>query len=257
MNPCPPFTARVTRQALRVYEASVTSRGWSIAQKAELYAAASVAWDGQRGQAERLAAFSRIYGELRGYWQVFRNARSHWPVERAFAELEAVGRADGLAGAALSDLVHDAKLRRAVASAVERILPIKTNPSGGHSAMAVSKFLHFRAPHLFPIYDRAVIELEVIRALRPAWKAIEPFEEFASVRDDQARQYLRYVHWLATLMQPHADQVMVVFADWFGRCCATDARHSDSHCWRHLQATAAEMILIGQVRGVGNSGTRE
>lgn len=247
-NPCPPFTAARARQALKVYGASVRSRGWSIAQKAELYAAADIAWDDERGRTERRAAFERIYAELRGYWQVFRNAKNHWSVERAFDELDAAGRLDGGNGASLSDVVHDAAVRHAVAEAAGRILPIKTNPSGGHSAMAVSKFLHFRAPQLFPIYDRAVIELEVICALRPAWNAIVPHAEFAAVTDPQARQYLRYVQWLASLMQPHGDQVMTAFADWFRRFASDKASDRQPDDYRGYQATAAEMILIGQVR---------
>ncbi len=242
------FTASEAPHALQAYGGALQSRGWSLERKLHLYAAANVAWAEGGDGGQRLSAFGVIYNELRGYWQVFRNARSHWSHRQAFTRLsEMRQQAKPHLVKSLSLVPHDAELRQCVCHTVMSALPVKVNPSGGHSAMAVSKFLHFTWPTMFPIYDRAVIEQKVIRVFRSEWNAIKLNPIFEDVADPHALAYLKYLQWLAQLMAPHRKQVMRAFADWL-KPHAQQVQRSLTGTICTYEATAAEMIIIGAMR---------
>src|SRR5262249_50464480 len=53
-------------------------RAWLMSHKLELYNCGKVAFANEETSEKQQAAFATIYDSLRGYWQVFRNAKSSW-----------------------------------------------------------------------------------------------------------------------------------------------------------------------------------
>ncbi len=147
----------------RIYAArGPGARGWSVEERIDLLVKGERAFDGTGSFEE----FEGLYRQLRGGWQVFRNAVEHWSAEESFRRLMSLD--PGVKRLALSSLAeaHWPGIYRAV----HQMQGIKRNSTGEPSLVAISKFLHFWNPALFVILDMEVMENNV---LRRTWLARE------------------------------------------------------------------------------------
>ena len=123
-------------------------KAWGIEPRVECWRLAHQAFE-----QESFAEFEKLYDKLRGGWQVFRGAKTHWSAERTFDGLNALPPAwRGKRLSALAD--SNAKACLELLKPFSTIKPLK---DGGSSVVAISKFLHFWNPRLFVIVDRAVV----------------------------------------------------------------------------------------------------
>ena len=127
--------------------ASAEGSAWGIKDHVKCWQVAHQAFD-----RDLPAKFKELYNHLRGEWQVFRGAKTHWSAQETFDGLKALPRA--WRGKRLSALTHaDAKRCQELLEGVADIKRLKD----GVSVVAISKFLHFWNPRLFVIVDRGVM----------------------------------------------------------------------------------------------------
>lgn len=197
--------------------------------------------------------FEQIYAELRSYWQVFRGGKG-WTPDQVFDTL--VSPACQLCSRTNLDLVKIQK-----GSEIERVWRclsamkgIKILRSGKISAMAVSKFLHFFNPGLFPIYDRKVIGQrampsfnEEMKQSRGKWQG-----KLTDVQNDSAfahglGEYLAYTLFASDCFSDvNASASMAIFAQAFDKMVKEEDRGAEAPRGIHRYfATAFEFALIG------------
>ena len=140
---------------LREYAVGQDSRGWFVPGQIGLYGIGEKAFT-LPGSYED---FTKLYNQLKGGWQVFRNAHSRWSDEEAFARLMALDRrVRSLSLSTIKDGDWPDIWKTVVA-----VRDIKCNKSRTPSLVAISKFLHFWNPRLFVIFDSEVMEYYVFR----------------------------------------------------------------------------------------------
>lgn len=161
-------TSDAARHAFKTYVEKYVKRekkAWSIEGKLELYNAAANAFDCDAGR----DSFAKLYNELKGSYQVFRNAQKFWDIKTAFSRLcELRRKVPGLGVRRLSQMADSDW--RMVWSILQDVRDIKKLKSGDPSLVAISKFLHFWNPRLFVIFDREFVENW---AFRHGWLAKE------------------------------------------------------------------------------------
>jgi len=241
--------ARIER-ALRGYCERAKNRAWLVSSKARLYALAETAFDPAKPD---LDAFREIYEELRSYWQVFR--RGHrWPSQQVFDVLLSETcqpcsreQLDLIKIAAAEDL-------QSVWRCLAAMSGVKTLRSGDVSAVAVSKFLHFFNPRLFPIFDRAVVKHEVIPQFRSSLAQSQArwLTHVASVASDALfacglGDYLHYLLWASDcLANVDVESTMATFTLSFAQMLESEGRGARPPASIHLHyATAFEFAMIG------------
>ena len=202
-----------------------------VTHKLDLYNAGKAAFGGAGGEAARREAFRGIYENLRRYWQIFRDSKSYWNADQIFdalaSEFQPYSRADG---ATLSGLGGDDRV--GLLKALRALRDLKSGRY--YPTMAVSKFLHFFNPMLFPIYDNAIIQDEIIG---PGGRFHDEYWSFARQSgldhlDKNNDFYLRYVAWGRSLIRPESERVMPVFAEWFREEVRRPPRPSGRHLRR-------------------------
>lgn len=237
-----PEAARTAFEAFDRYYAKRASRAWDVGHHIEMWEHGKAAFNGKSRE-----SFSKIYDELRGHWQVFRGADSHWSAEQIF---ESIGKCDAkLATLRLSQLTADDISR--LWCVLEHMKGIKTN-SDGPAVVAVSKFLHFWNPRLFIIVDYGAMWAWVFEH-GWIWEQIEPLREV--VRRQVAAgeidagsncdllSYVAILLWGAQVMSANPT-ILAEFTSYITRCntgTALDAEVAE------YEAVALEWFLLGAV----------
>lgn len=90
-------------------------------------------------------------------------------------------------------------------------------PNAGYPVMAVSKFLHFYNPLLFPIYDNEVIWNRVFRRFKGEFKQFCGSSNIPMNTGETAEFLGNYVCWASSLMASAHSQFMESFAGWLSR----------------------------------------
>lgn len=239
-------------RCLRAYAERPKARGWWVSEKARLYSLAAAAFD--PGQPDP-AAFREIHRTLRAYWQIFRNGKG-WSASRTFRVLTSPPcRACARGRLALPDVSGCDGLAQ-VWPCLAALSGVKTLPRGNVSAMAVSKFLHFFNPSLFPIYDQAVVRNRALPRFRAEINAsrllrgdhLAPFEA-APLFARGLGSYVHYLLWAADCFaEVDADCVMTEFAAQFAAMLRDEGRGiaPPAGLDRYF-ATAFEFALVGAV----------
>ena len=126
----------------------------------------------------------------------------------------------------------------------------KIKPKSDFPTMAVSKFLHFFNPTLFPIYDNEIVQGRVFRRFR------QEFRDFCAVHrlsTGDGPTFLRnYMCWGSALLSEAGDRFMHGFVEWLHdelspkqwRACEPTDLHA-------LYATAFEFTIIGAAEAEG------
>jgi hypothetical protein len=237
-------------RCLRAYAERPKARGWWVSEKARLYGLAAAAFDPERLDP---AAFREIHRTLRAYWQIFRNGRG-WSAARTFRVLTSPPcRVCARGRLALPDLARDGGLAR-VWPCLAAMSGVKTLPKGNVSAMAVSKFLHFFNPSLFPIYDQAVVRNRAFPRFRAQINASRQRRGDRLAPIEAAPLFVRglgpYVHYLLWAADCYADVdvdfVMTEFEAQFAAMLRDEGREATPPAGldRHF-ATAFEFALVG------------
>jgi hypothetical protein len=240
------FRPRKQRQALAAYADFAAKSKWSVLHKMDLYDDSRGAFSSGVGEEERFKSFERIYTALNRYWQIFRpyGAKRCWRARQIFDLLQQeFGEFSQSSGICLLNFGDNR--RQAVVRRMKGLKGMK--PTCGYPVMAVSKFLHFYNPGLFPIYDGAVVDKRVFRAFG------SDYEEFCtdSGLDSRASgaEFLgNYMNWGNRLLSSAGPRFMEIFVEWLqeNESAAHDvARLSDLH------AMAFEFTAIGATVDAG------
>jgi len=236
--------------ALRRYGQLAKNRAWRVTSKARLYVLSASAFD---LSSPRLADFVKIYEELRRFWQVLRGGTA-WPPEKVFDVL----LSDHCTPCGRDRLnllrVGDSGTLDALWNCLTVMSKVKSLQGGGISPMAVSKFLHFFNPRLFPIYDRAVVRDKAfphfsskINESKKRWH-----DGVAAFVDEPLFKlglgdYLHYLLWAADCFAAiDARATMQVFAQCFA--AMLEAEGSDALMPPNIElnyANAFEFAMIG------------
>jgi hypothetical protein len=245
------FEPAGVRVALASYAVWSQRIRWPIPHKLELYNYAKTAFEGSNEEPIRRDAFHRIYYCLslpgKNGWNVFRNCSSHWNADRIFdvlsEELKPFSRKAGMTLTSLKVDDYEPLLR-----SIRGLHGLKevSDPT-----MAISKFLHFFNPMLFPIWDGDIVYKEIVgpggcfhdeywtasRKLQPSWLAALPKDK---------DYYLRYLAWARSLIIHGGQPFMSYFAGWFKQqvinCPDPESVVTDLN---RYEATAYEFTVIG------------
>lgn len=212
------FTSQYTTQALNRYR-GVVPPTWSVEHRLDLYRSAKIAFDMDVPKAVKQEAFRHSYDSLRSGWQVFRPKSSEecWSSDQIYAALadgcQNCSRKSNSTLATLTEQNSCTSIERCLTS-LGRMKPTEHYPAV-YPWMAVSKFLHFFNPRLFPIYDTAFMWDKVINgAFKPDYLDFCSRRSFHP-REDTARFNLQYTLWAAETIQNADVECMTTFAEWF------------------------------------------
>jgi hypothetical protein len=119
-------------------------------------------------------------------------------------------------------------------------------PHKGFPVMAVSKFLHFYNPGLFPIYDHEVVWNKVFGHFGTDFRNFCAAAKITYDVGDTAFFYRNYLSWASSLLSSAHEEFMRVFVEWLGKQPGADLASRSFNC-RMLYATAFEFTAIGAV----------
>jgi hypothetical protein len=243
------------QKALHRYGQFALERKWSIREsKLDNYLTSDVAFASAKDESEKLAAFGPIYDQLKNYWQVFRPRGPSWDAHKLLdvmtKDCHSCSRACPLTLATLGD---DGSFLT-ILDCLEKMRGIKRMLD--YPIMAVSKFMHFFNPKLFPIYDSRVVSNEVLsKAFAPDWKdfyskfdttASRLFQQkWGSTETKGLQDPTTYIAWASSFIHQRYDGLMSEFAEWFWE--ASDASTDEKGLLqvKEYYATAFEFIAIG------------
>jgi hypothetical protein len=242
------YTMPYVEQALASYRTAVPPT-WGVGHKLDLYNYAKAAFETGASETEKEASFDRIYESLCSGWQVFRNAAGPcWSAAQTFQVLTTAcapcSRQSHFTAVTLIGSDYHSKIQECLSS-MGSIKPTTHYPEV-YPWMAVSKFLHFFNPRLFPIYDLEFVWKKVANGVfkQDYWEFCER-HGFNPI-DDTQQFNLQYTLWANEIMCGSDSACMAAFAHWF--TLQTDG-HADPQGIRQevhqYYAAAFEMIAIG------------
>jgi hypothetical protein len=229
---------------------AVAQVGWlDPSGNLDLYEASRSAFNPSLSVDEAIRYFEKIYNELKGPgWQVFRSRQpdvTHWSSRQVFETIKREFPEYSWGGSVnLLNFEQSGNSPR-LKSALDKMQGIKQKK--GYPHMAVSKFLHFYNPSLFPIYDRKVIWEEVFSRFK------EDFQDFCqseripydeAINDDTASFLLYYMGWASSVLSAAHGTFMQVFVEWLENQPGVELRRRQFDA-ATLYATAFEFIAIG------------
>ena len=235
------FQEPYIEQALDAYLAARPN--WDIGTKIDLYRHADTAFGYDQPEYERRQAFYAIYNSLKSYWKVFRKAQNYWDADTTFSALDTLRlsrRDSGTDLISLSAGTHSAGILRELLS----LRDLKKNQS--YPYMAVSKFLHFANPGLYPIFDTDAIWNTVCNGVfKPDYCNFCSHHQLKP-SETSGRFNLNYTLWASELLQGADPKFMAVFTEWMMRRIP-HAKKSDDLAIKlpSYYATAFEFVAIG------------
>ncbi len=236
------------RQALRRYAQFAEESGWTVGHRLELYGQASIVFDAANTDELRQEAFNYLYEALRGYWQVFRGATSHWDEETAYTFFSENLDDCGPKSVRTLESLSRNEMRKIVLPFLEKLRDIKTVPTGGYPTMAASRFLHFFNPRLFPNFDNAVINQQVLQVFGP------DFDKYCADAgiadwDEEPAFYAQYMLWASRHVQLADPELTADFVTWCKAQVEEDEETSEmlGAIGQH-QATLFEFVAVGAAK---------
>jgi hypothetical protein len=243
------FKAEGIRAALNSYR--LARPNWDIQHKLDLYNSGKRAFDLPGQLEDRKKAFANIYDSLNTFgssgWNTFRGAEHFWKADQIFDALETSFEPfSRRAGTRLSTL--DSSDYNKLWEALQTLRSIKEVKD---PTMAMSKFLHFFNPMLFPMWDTAIIYHKVVG---PHGIFNREYKSFVSTLPTWVREldrdsdyYLRYVAWASSIvLSGPPSPVMSSFADWVREQASSHPENGDVVMeLDRYEATAFEFAVIG------------
>jgi len=238
------FTKPGQRQALEAYGEFAKGTAWSVPLKMDLYDLSSAAFTAEDSIAA-FEAFTCIYKSLTGYWQVFRphGADKCWTPRQIFdAMRREFAPFAGKTGSALPGFLACGR-HAELSTALTAMASMK--PNGGYPHMAVSKFVHFYNPSLFPIYDTMAIWNMVFTTFRADFRSFCA-DAGLNRRADDAGFLINSMCWGSSLLTGADADFMNGFVDWLhDELPRKQFEKIGRDRLSHLYATAFEFTAIG------------
>ena len=233
------------QQALRSYQDFSDKRDWPIRCRLKLYNLAKKAFKTNVAQTERENAFSTLFRELECHWQVFRKNPPIWSPEytfRIFQNLpERVSRQSNLTLMTLSKDDYDRVLIEGVLEQLRNFKPNKEFPW-----MAVSKFLHFYNPSLFPIWDKCWIwDVVMQKTFKQEYRTWCKENAFKPNETSKVFNY-QYTLWASEYIHRASADFMSFFEKWFQE--QVKGVENENHTLDDVHvyyATAFEFVVLG------------
>jgi hypothetical protein len=216
------------------------AKDWTVREKMDMYDDSRRAFD---PTAPDLKSFESIYRHLQG-WQVFRGSSPDfcWSPSKIFetTKMEFAQFAWG-GPVTLANLMSSGK-KEELLSSLTKMRDIK--PNSGYPIMAVSKFLHFYNPALFPIYDNMVIWEHVFKRFNSEFRQFCLKERLGYDIGFTALFLRNYICWASSLVAAAHPMFMETFVRWLDKQPGADLskRKFDAST---LCATAFEFTAIG------------
>jgi hypothetical protein len=214
-----------------------------------LYEASQCAFDPSLSADEALRYFEKIYNELKGPgWQVFRSSRSgasRWSPQQVFETIKREFPEYSWGGSVNLSNFQQSGESQHLESSLAKMQGIKQKQ--GYPHMAVSKFLHFYNPSLFPIYDRKVIWEKVFSRFKDDFRDFcqnESIPYAEAINDDTAAFLLYYMRWAGSLLSAAHGTFMQTFVEWLEMQPGIELRQRQFDA-ATLYATAFEFTVIG------------
>ena len=167
--------------------------------------------------AEAFVTFDRqIYQELKRYWLVFRKSPGpYWTSRQVFEALKREFAEFAWEGPITLANFLSSRKTETLLSRLAKVRDLK--PNVGYPVMAVSKFLHFYNPRLFPIYDNEVIWEMVFRRFKREFRQFCGMAKLPYDEDFSALFYKNYMCWASSLMAAAHPEFMQDFVDWLDK----------------------------------------
>jgi hypothetical protein len=109
--------------------------------------------------------------------------------------------------------------------------------------MAMSKYLHFFNPMLFPIYDNEWVRKKVLNVFAADWDRVENCSVSSSAR---VQTYARYLMLAHNCMSGAAQNAMQIFVEWLSRNSETTRGGSElAPAIHRFYAAVFEFVAIG------------
>lgn len=247
------FDAEGQQRALEAYArfAFAPEKGWHLEDKVKLYDASRRAFEPTLSPGDTLSEFRKIYEALfrparAGGWGVGRNSSGPcWSIEKTFETIKSEFHLFRWGGPITLASFHTSNGHAALLSRLAKLKGLK--PVSNYPVMAVSKFLHFYNPELFPIYDKEVIWDGVFRCFRRDFKEFCYTSGLDYEYEDTASFYCKYILWANSLLAHAHSNFMAAFATWLRKQpgAGLNSRTFDAST---LYATAFEFASIGAWR---------
>lgn len=241
--------------ALDEYRRFAAAHHWSVTDKIQLYQRCVEAFDPHLASDQQHQQLEIVYTELRKHWQIFRGAKNYWSasqVQHALTMLPVQCSRRGTL--TLPDITPTAHAETLL-QCIEIMEGVKSLPTHRTPIMAISKFLHLYNPRLFLIFDNAVIAQSVLPAFRTEWQSFtNPVLDLPT--SIEARNYLKYLFWAASLIQEKKEEIASAFTQWLTEQMlfegASETPPAESREW---YATAFECVAIGAMHHVKSHAT--
>lgn len=231
-------------RALGVYSEFARKAHWPIPEILDLYDASVRSFHLSIDGEQAFNDFRQIYDALTGTWHALRphGRRECWPPRQIFETIKR--EFSGFGSRGFLDLLNlrNREYGPRLESCLLKMQGMK--PHQGFPVMAVSKFLHFYNPGLFPIYDYEVVWKKVFGRFR------DEFQNFCSTAKitydvgDTALFYRNYMCWGNSLLSGAHEKFMRVFVDWLGKQPGAKLSGRTFNP-ANLYATAFEFTAIG------------
>jgi hypothetical protein len=240
------FQPEGQQRALATYGTFASDQDWAIREKMDLYEASRLAFDPTTDDTGAFGAFEKIYNTLAGSWQMFRphSPLVCWPSRRIFETIRtefSEFRWDSSVN--LTNFINGTR-REALLSNLASMAGIK--PNQGYPIMAVSKFLHFYNPGLFPIYDDAVIWKKVYKRFKNDHREFCTASRLPYNMQDTSIFLRNYLGWASSLLASAHPKFMEAFVAWLGRQSGIEVEKR-GFAVSGLYSTAFEFTAIGAV----------
>lgn len=247
------FLSRYFRQpelgrALHAYAVNIGDAGWPVKDKFALYSLSAKVGNPALCDDDRFRSFEQIYKTLSsGAWRAMRSRTKKKDLVR-FTAREAYNALNQYVSAFSLPSGRDL-LNLSIndhSALVSAILPLKGIKRNKHyPIMAVSKFLHFYNPRLFPIWDNAVVDKKVFVRF---WDDHVNFCSANNLRASAngAEFLANYVCWASELVLGAGPDYMSLFLDWLeDEMPPRIFRNIDTDATEKLYAVAFEITAIG------------
>jgi len=240
---CSYFEREGQQLALAAYSKFVSKAGWGIEYKMKLYEMSKRAFDSTVSQSTALAEFERIDADLWSHWGLGRNsAGPHWPAQKTFEVIKAEFSGFAWGNPVTLPHFHRDGNHVALLSGLQKMEGLKAIAS--YPVMAVSKFLHFYNPELFPIYDKTVIYDGVFVCFRDDFKEFCAKSGLRYEYEDTPTFLSKYIRWASFLLASAHSGFMEAFVDWLRRQPGAELQRRTVDA-STLYATAFEFVAIG------------
>lgn len=190
------FTIKYGRKAVEAYVLFSKKIGWSIVEKNKMYKNAKKAFKVSSINEKSREAFNDLFEALKDHFKIFRNCLKHSQREEIYEILyEHCNQYSINESISLVNLKEDEV--KPICSCIRKLKKIKKLKSEKTPIMAISKFLHFYNPKLFPMYDTTYVNNRLLSIFRDNWKDFITRFNLSNCQkeDSEFKKYIQYIYW--------------------------------------------------------------